>query len=152
MKKLLSFIVVFGFIFVLTVPCFALEPQIESQSVSTQTLSDGTIVTSTITVFKSTTRASTRKATAVQDYERKGVLIATVSLTATFAFDGEDAWVHSTSSSNSTYNGWSYENEKIATSGDTAKLTAKLTKSGEINQNVKISLTCSPTGEITSNP
>lgn len=101
----------------------------------------------TTTVYDLLARSSSRRAdkTATVKYENN--VIAEVTLSVNFGFDGSSAWVISTSSSHTTYNGWSYGNENITTSGGTATLTATLTKLFN-RAPVNISLTCSPTGQI----
>ena len=78
--------------------------------------------------------------------------VATVTLQASFGYDGSSAWVISDSASHSTVSGWSYGSESLDASGNTASLSATLTQwSGIIpiqTVDVNISLTCSPTGEI----
>lgn len=77
-----------------------------------------------------------------------GKVIAEVTLSATFGYDGKTSWVSSASGSHTTYDGWSYGSEKITKSGGTAKLTATLSRLLYRDIAVDISLTCSPTGEI----
>ena len=62
--------------------------------------------------------------------------------------DGKTAWVSNASSSHTTYSGWSYGSEKITKSGGTASLTGTLSHLLHRNIPVNISLTCSPTGQI----
>ena len=77
-----------------------------------------------------------------------GKVIAEVTLSATFGYDGKTAWVSNASSSHTTYSGWSYGSEKITKSGGTASLTGTLSHLLHRNIPVNISLTCSPTGQI----
>ena len=104
-------------------------------------------VKTVITVYESPTRSSTKSADIARTFIYDGSTIAVVTLYATFGYNGSSAWVISTSSSHTTYNGWSYGNENITTSGGTATLTATLTKLFN-RAPVNISLTCSPTGQI----
>lgn len=77
-----------------------------------------------------------------------GKIIAEITLSATFGYDGKTAWVTSASGSHVTYEGWSYSGEKITKSGGTATLSAKLTHFRYEDIPINISLTCSPTGQI----
>ena len=53
-----------------------------------------------------------------------------------------------TDSSHTTSGSWSYQNERISESGNKAELTAKLTKLGAGTTYVDISLSCTPSGQI----
>lgn len=57
-------------------------------------------------------------------------------------------WVVGTDSSHTTSGSWSYQNERISESGNKAELTAKLTKLGAGTTYVDISLSCTPSGQI----
>lgn len=105
------------------------------------------IETTTI-IYASAFRSSSRKADIVSSVKQNGAVIAEVTLSATFGYDGKTAWVSSASSSHTTYSGWSYGSEKITKSGGTASLSATLSHLLYRNVPVNISLTCSPTGQI----
>ncbi len=105
------------------------------------------IETTTI-IYASAFRSSSRKADIVSSVKQNGAVIAEVTLSATFGYDGKTAWVSSASSSHTTYSGWSYGSEKITKSGGTASLTGTLSHLLHRNIPVNISLTCSPTGQI----
>lgn len=77
-----------------------------------------------------------------------GKVIAEVTLSATFGYDGNTAWVISASGSHMTYEGWSYSGEKITESGGTVTLVATLSKLLAGSVPINISMTCSPTGQI----
>ncbi len=47
-----------------------------------------------------------------------------------------------------TYSGWSYGSEQIADSGNRARLTARLSHSGDSPIPVSLSLSCTPSGQI----
>lgn len=69
-------------------------------------------------------------------------------MSVTFGYDGKTAWVISASGSHTTYDGWSYSGERITTSGGTANLSATLRHLLHKSVAVNLSLTCSPTGQI----
>lgn len=108
---------------------------------------DFEIITTTI-IHKSLARSNTQSADRIKTVKYDGKVIAKVTLSATFGYDGKTSWVESASGSHTTYDGWSYFNEKISKSGGTAELTATLFKLTEGTVPVDISLTCSPTGQI----
>lgn len=106
-------------------------------------------VETTLFVYDSPLRSNTKSADKTHTVKYDGAVVAEVTLSASFSYDGTTtAKVVSASSSHSTSNGWSYKSESISKSGGTAKLTAKLTKllTGEIP--ISISITCSPSGQI----
>lgn len=81
--------------------------------------------------------------------KNNGEEIATATLTATFGYDGSDAWVVSSSGSHTVEPGWSYSGERISHSGGTATLTATIKSTKGLGQfPVNISLTCSKDGDI----
>lgn len=152
MKKLFSLIAVFSLIFSITGFCFAASPVIESQTVTTETLEDGTVVETIFTIYQNLARTEMKSADLTRNYtDDNGKKIASVTLYASFSYDGDDAWVLSSYSDVSEYNGWNYGNERITESGGTVKLTAKLTKSGQTSRNPSLSITCSANGRITKN-
>ena len=151
-KKLISFITVLCLMLSLTGFCFAANPVIESQTVEVETLEDGTEVETIFTVYENFSRASFKTASVKKNYkDAYGDMAASVTLVASFAYDGNIARVESAYSEVSEYNNWNYENERISETGNTAKLTAKLTKSGEGSKNVSLSISCSPNGVLTKN-
>lgn len=105
-------------------------------------------VDTVLILYPSAARSSTQKADRIKTYSYSGQEIASVTLSATFGYDGKTSWVESTSSSHTTSGGWSYKNEEITSSGGTAALTASLTKLLNPTIPVEITLSCSPTGTI----
>lgn len=105
-------------------------------------------VETVLTVNNMSARSNYKSINGTQTFKYSGAVIAEVTLSATFGYDGKTAWVISASGSHTTYDGWSYGGEKITKSGGTAALTATLSKLTSSNVPVNISLTCSPTGEI----
>ncbi len=114
-----------------------------------QDLGNGITVETVITVEDSLSRSSTKRASSTSTFKNKGEEIATVTLTATFGYDGSDAWVVSSSGSHTVEPGWSYSGERISDSGGTATLTATIKSTKGLGQfPVDISLTCSKNGDI----
>lgn len=105
-------------------------------------------VETTLTVYESGARSNSRRANVTNTYKNNGKVIAEVTLSATFGYDGKTAWVISASGSHTTYDGWSYSSEKISKSGGTATLSATLSHSRYRSVTTSFSLTCSPTGQI----
>lgn len=102
----------------------------------------------TTTIVYSMARSNSIGADKIYTVKSGGKIIAEITLSATFGYDGNTAWVTSASGSHTTYDGWSYSNEKITKSGGTATLTARLTHAKNGTVAVNTSLTCSPTGQI----
>lgn len=158
MKKLFSCVLAFAMVFSLSIPCFAQEistQKVQSSSATTENLGNGLTVETKTTVYNTYSAmalASTRSATRTKTYKANGSTVATVTLKASFGYDGSSAWVKNKSVSHSTASGWSYGSESLEASGDTAYLSAVLTqRSGIITigtVDVDISLTCSPSGQI----
>ena len=149
MKKI-SFLAVFILIFSLcTFSSFAVSPDISKETEIIYTKEYGNVQIETILVVESSSlRSSTVPAYKIKTYSVDSEQIATVTLSATFGYDGKTAWVERTDSSYSVTGGWSYKNESITTSGGTANLTAKLTKLLTSSIPVEISMTCTPSGTI----
>ncbi|QNK39232.1 hypothetical protein [Caproicibacter fermentans] len=160
MKKLFSWALVVALALCVSVPSYAQETIIsqkaQSTSVTTENLGNGFTVETKTTIFNSATAAlvtfSTRSATRTKTYKANGSTVATVTLQASFGYDGSSAWVISKSASHSTVSGWSYGSESLKAYKDTASLSSTLTQwSGVIpiqTVDVDISLTCSPSGTI----
>lgn len=112
-------------------------------------LGNGITVESTIIIEDASPLSlmATKKATKQDVYKFNGSQIATVSITASFGYDGSSSWVNSASVSKSVSSGWTYSNESITTSGGTAAVTATLTKN-PYNVAVYTYISCSPDGEI----
>jgi len=105
-------------------------------------------VETVLTVYNSLNRSNTKSADYTQTVKFSGNVVAEVTLSATFGYDGKTAWVSSASGSRTTYYGWTYGSEKITKSGGTAKLTATLSHVLHRSIPISASLTCSPTGQI----
>ncbi|MCM1150120.1 MAG: hypothetical protein NC319_08595 [Butyricicoccus sp.] len=114
-------------------------------------LGNGITVESTVIIHESISAFSTtetKKATKTDTYKQNGTQIATVSITASFGYDGSSSWVNSASVSKSISSDWTYSNEKMTTSGGTATVTAILSKIGVASLDVYTYISCSPDGEI----
>lgn len=158
MKKLFSCVLAFAMVFSLSVSCFAQEvpaQNVQSTVVTTENLGNGITVETKITVYNTysvLSATSTRSASQTKTYKANGSTVATATLKASFGYNGSSAWVTSKSASHTTVSGWSYGSESLTASGDTANLSALLTqRSGNTTigtVDVDISLTCSPSGQI----
>lgn len=117
--------------------------------VETVDLGNGITAEVSTTVYESLLRSSTRKASRTATFKNNGKEIATVTLTATFGFDGSRVWVVSASGSHTTESGWRYQNEDITNSGGTSNLTAEIKSTTGLGVvPVDISLTCTKDGDI----
>ncbi len=145
MKKIGAFLLTFALLAVTMIPSSlaAANNWQDTETVYSE-LGDVEIIT-TIHYAISRGGGSANKTSTVKS---DGKVIAEVTLSATFGYDGKTAWVSNASSSHTTYSGWSYGSEKITKSGGTASLTGTLSHLLHRNIPVNISLTCSPTGQI----
>lgn len=147
MKKKLSLFCAFVLLVAMMVPAAQAQSTYqETETVYTE-YGDFEIETTTI-VYNTVSRSSSRSADKEQVIRYDGKVIAEVTLSATFGYDGSAAWVTNSSSSYTTYNGWSYGSERITESGSSVSLTAKITKLLYPSGNISISLKCSPSGQI----
>ena len=129
-------------------PAYAAAPETYQEIEIIHTEYGDIEMTTTLVIYDSPLRSSTKSAKKTQTFKSGSTVIGDVTLSATFGYDGSTAWVVSASGSNTIGSGWSYKNESISKSGNTAKLTAQLTKLLLPNVNVTISMTCSPSGQI----
>lgn len=129
----------------MALPTCAVEPVREVQTITTE-FGEFQIET-TLLVYDTVLYSNTVRTDKKQVVKFNGKTVGEVTLTATFGYDGSSAWVISADGSHVTYSGWSYGSESISKSGRKAKLTAKLTHSGD-SIPVSISMTCSPSGQI----
>lgn len=123
-----------------------------SITVETKTTTESVNKISNFKTVAAAAKTSSRSSTRSKTYKDNGKTIATVTLKATFQYNGSSAWVTKKSASHTTKSGWSYGSESLSASGDTAYLSAVLTqRAGGISTgtvDVDISLSCSPTGQI----
>lgn len=160
MKKLLSSILALTMVLSISIPGFAQEIssqnfQSSTSTVTTENLGNGLTVetkTTILNTYATLANSSSRSATRTKTYKANGSTVATVTLGASFGYDGTSAWVSSKSASHTNVSGWSYGSESLESNGDTVNLSAVLTQWAGIipigTVDVNISLTCSPNGQI----
>lgn len=146
LSVLLALVLLMG---ALAVPASAAAPETvyKTETIYVEGLGEVEVETVT-TVHDSLLRSSKKTVETTDKYKSGGTVIATVTLKATFGYDGSDAWVESASVTKSTSGGWSYGGQSIDKDGGTVTLTAKLTKSSYPSIPVEITMTCSPSGKI----
>ncbi len=132
---------------IMILPTQAVSNNASEVEVSYTESGDFEIVTTTI-IYDSVARSNSKSASKIYEVKSSGKLIAKITLSATFGYDGKTAWVSSASGSHATYDGWSYGSEKITKSGGTASLSAILSHSQYRDLSANMSLTCSPSGQI----
>lgn len=95
-------------------------------------------------------RSSTKTGYVTRNFYDGSTLIATITLQATFRYDGSSVSVVSRSVTQSdTYDGWSYVQNSLTASGGTVTLSAKLTKWIILNTSFTMTLECDEDGNIT---
>lgn len=148
MKKFIALVACFVLMFSISLPCYAASIE-ETISITTENLGNGITVETEIVELNSNARATYQKTGSVKKtYKNGSSVIATVTLTATFTYDNTSASVKSTSSSHTVASGWTYKNEDIWDSGNTAYLSAQLYNFPIGTVDVDMSLSCSPTGVL----
>lgn len=146
MKKFSFFIVIIMLMGIMIPPTHAASDICQETEIIHTEFGDFEIE-STLVVY-AMARSNSKTAHKSHTVKYDGRVVAEVTLSATFGYDGKTAWVSSASASHTTYDGWSYSNEKITKSGGTASLSAILSHLLHGSQSISISLTCSPTGQI----
>lgn len=102
----------------------------------------------TVAVLPTFGRMAERTGTKTRTFTYNGETIAEISLMATFRYNGSTVSVVSKSVSNyTTYDGWSYQQNSLTSSGGTATLIGKL-KKGPLSTSVNFSITCDASGNI----
>ncbi len=145
-KKISALMGAFLLVSCAILPASAVEMK---QNVQVFYMDSGNIQVETVLIIHdSQMLAHSKSADIKRTYKSDGKVIAEVTLSATFGYDGEDAWVISADGSHVTYSGWSYGSEQIADSGNQARLTARLSHSGDSSIPVSLSLSCTPSGQI----
>lgn len=110
---------------------------------------DGVTVTEELTVY-SNARSNQKTAYKTGTYEKSGTTIAEITLKAVFSYNGSSVSVLSKSVSQcNTYNGWSFSQTSLTSSGGTVTLTGKLTKLLNSSVSVNLTLSCDKDGNIT---
>lgn len=142
-KKVFSLMLCFVLTVALAVPCFA---QGNERVIASYTEDLGNGITSVTTITQTVTR-STTSTTKTKDYYSSGQHIGRAALVASFYYDGSSARATLADGTGSGANGWSYGGQSTGTSGNRAYLNATLSD-GSHNVPVSLSLTCSPSGNI----
>lgn len=164
MKKLLSVILTVLVLCGLSPLCFASAALDLSQTAKqnpttiTQTIGNGITVKTTISIDQapvstfSLLDSYSRSAQITKDVYDGSTHVASITLYASFGYDGGSAWTTSVSSSHSVISGWSYENQSLGRAGNTASLSASLVKwllfIPEKTVPINMSLSCSAYGDI----
>lgn len=147
MKKIFSIVLCLFLLFSFTVSSYAAENG-EVIYCEEYSLADGIVVHDTVTVY-----AQSRSSTVTAEREKVlydgDTLIAVIVLRATFRYDGSSVSVVSKSVTQSdTYDGWSYVQNSLTSSGGTVTLNAKLTKWIILNTSFTMTLSCDKDGNI----
>lgn len=163
MKRILSFLLVSALCLCFVVPSFAAEtvPQQNNKtivSVSEKDLGNGFTMRTVISIPKtgksihSNTSTQTKTASATSTVRHDGTWVGSITLTANFGYNRSSAWVNRMSTSHRIASGWTYKNERTWKSGGTANMSASMSKKlGFIpitTVDPSVSITCSPTGQI----
>lgn len=149
MKHKVSVLLVVGLLAgLLTLPAYASENEVEQETQIIHTQYGEIQVDTALTVQDLTLYSNTKSAEKTATYRYDGSVIAKVTLEATFGYDGQTAWVDSADASHVTYGGWSYGSERIYDSGNRARVTAELSRLLAGDVPVDISITCTPSGQI----
>ena len=143
LKKALSFMLCLTLAVALAAPCFAQGNERVIASYS-EDLGNGITAVTTITQTVTRSTTSTTKAT---NYYSGGQYIGQAALYGSFYYDGSIARATGASGAGSGANGWSYGGQSTGTSGNRAYLNATIS-SGSHSVPVSLSLTCSPSGNI----
>ena len=146
MKKLVSFALCVMMLCAAVLPAGAVQS--DDRNILVTVSEDGRLEIVTVLELSNSLLRTSRTAHKTSYVNYDGERIAEVTLTATFGYDGDEAWVEESESDYETYDGWRYGSEEIEDSGGTVTLSAQLTKAAERTLNVDISMTCSPSGTI----
>ena len=146
MKKLVSFALCVMMLCAAALPAGAAPS--DDRNISVTVSEDGRLEIITVLETGNSLLRASMPAYKTSYVKYDGELIAEVTLSATFGYDGDEAWVEESESDYETYDGWRYGSEKIEDSGGTVTLSAKLTHATEGTVPVDISMTCSPDGTI----
>ena len=137
-KKISALMGAFLLVSCAILPASAVEMK---QNVQVFYMDSGNIQVETVLIIHdSQMLAHSKSADIKRTYKSDGKVIAEVTLSATFGYDGEDAWVISADGS--------HGSEQISDSGNRARLTARLSHSGDSPIPVSLSLSCTPSGQI----
>lgn len=142
-KNLVSLLLSFLLAATMAVPCFAQE---HTQVIATYTEDLGNGITAVTTITQTVTR-STISRTKASNYYSSGQYIGQAALSASFSYNGSTAQATGASGAGSGSNGWSYGGQNTWTSGNSAYLSASLSKGGA-SVPVSISLSCDAHGNV----
>lgn len=147
MKKLAILCFAFLLLFTSITPVFAAEQESIILHVETA-LEDGIVIIDEVIEnpqTRSTSKGYTRRKTITQN----GETIAIISIFGIFHYDGTTVSVASKEVIQSdTYDGWSYKQNSLTSSGGTITLDAKLTKALTLNIPISMTLSCDKDGNI----
>ena len=111
-------------------------------------LGNGIVIIDRITEYTNA-RATGKTATRTKEIRENGILIGAITLFGEFRYDGTSVSVLYTAVTRTdTYEGWSYRQNSLTSSGGTITLDAKLTKLLFLNIPFTITLTCDANGNI----
>lgn len=147
MKKLLTPIIAIILIVSMCPYAFAAEQGTEVfyQEID---LGNGIVIIDRITEYTNA-RAAGKTATRTKEIRENGILIGAITLFGEFRYDGTSVSVLYTAVTRTdTYEGWSYRQNSLTSSGGTITLDAKLTKLLFLNIPFTITLTCDANGNI----
>lgn len=147
MKRILTTIIAFIFIISMFPCAFAAEQGTEVlyQEID---LGNGIVIIDRITEYTNA-RAAGKTATRTKEIYKDDVLIGSITLFGEFRYDGTSVSVfYKAVTRTDTYEGWSYKQNSLTSSGGTITLDAKLTKLLFLNIPFTITLTCDANGNI----
>lgn len=149
MKKLVS--VILSLLVCLTVcsPAFALEDSVLGTSsiiYSEPDLGDGFTAEDTLIVYENA-RSNSKPASKTSKIEFDGSTVAVITLHGTFIYDGSSVQVSSKSVTKTLYDGWSYTQNSLTSSGGTITLKGTVSKLLQ-KYSFMLTLTCDKNGNI----
>lgn len=142
-NRMIALLLAFSLLCCFSLPVFAAEPA----NVTYEDLGNGFAVKTTL-IHEAGNSRTTAADTKVKEYTYNGTWIATVTLNASFSYNGSTVSVTNAYATRSLASGWIYYNESLTKSGGTASLSASLTRNGCGTVPVALSLTCDKNGNI----
>ena len=142
-KKVASLIMCVMIGMTLSIPCFA---QDSDRVIATYTENLGNGITAITTITQTVTRSST-STTKTKDFYSSGQYIGRAALQGSFSYNGSTSQATGANGVGSGANGWSYGDQNTWISGNSAYLSAALSKSGT-RVPVNISLSCDAYGNV----
>ena len=149
MKRMLSCIMCIAVIITMCVSFTVVEAaELTSEIRYEYILNNGFIVIEEIIeepISRTTVKQGTKRAT-IKDGE---TIIAVISFTAQFGYDGSSSWVVSKSvTQTDTYDGWNYKQKSFVENDATVTLNYKLSKWLILNNTYSMSLSCDENGVL----